>query len=146
MKKVKIACVQMRCVSDRTQNIKKAEKFIEEAAQNGANIVLLPELFERPYFCQERNYGYYKFAEETEKNAAVKALLPLSEKYKMVIPVSFTKKAATFCITRLPCLKTAKFWAYTAKRISPTTIIIRKNFISRRGIRALKPLKRLSAQ
>lgn len=50
MKKVKIACVQMRCVSDRTQNIKKAEKFIEEAAQNGANIVLLPELFERPYF------------------------------------------------------------------------------------------------
>ena len=47
---VKLACVQMKCSEEREQNIQKAEKFVREAVQNGANMVLLPELFERPYF------------------------------------------------------------------------------------------------
>ncbi len=92
MRKVKIAAVQMRCLANREENIEKAVKMTEKAAQNGANIVLLPELFERPYFCQERNYAYYGYAEEADKNAAIAALAPLSEKYKMVIPVSFYEK------------------------------------------------------
>ena len=89
MRKIKLACVQMRCSTDRNENIQKAASFVRDAAANGANIILLPELFERPYFCQERNYDYYACAEETGKNAAVLALLPLSAELKVVIPVSF---------------------------------------------------------
>lgn len=92
MRKIKLACVQMRCSTDRGENIKKAASFVREAAADGANVILLPELFERPYFCQERNYDYYAYAEETGKNAAVLALLPLSAELKFVIPVSFYEK------------------------------------------------------
>ena len=45
MKKVKIACVQMKCAADREQNINKAVSLIRQAAAEGAKIVLLPELF-----------------------------------------------------------------------------------------------------
>ena len=92
MRKIKLACVQMRCSTDRGENVQKAASFVRQAAANGANVILLPELFERPYFCQERNYDYYAYAEETGKNAAVRALLPLSAELKVVIPVSFYER------------------------------------------------------
>ena len=92
MRKIKLACVQMRCSTDRGENVQKAASFVRQAAADGANVILLPELFERPYFCQERNYDYYAYAEETGKNAAVRALLPLSAELKAVIPVSFYER------------------------------------------------------
>ncbi len=92
MKKVKIACVQMRCADKREENLEKAAKYVTDAARQGAGIILLPELFERPYFCQERNYDYYSFAEPVNENAAVKKFLELSKKLNVVIPVSFYER------------------------------------------------------
>lgn len=54
MRKVKVAAVQMRCTENVNENIANAEKLVREAAADGAQIILLPELFERQYFCQER--------------------------------------------------------------------------------------------
>ena len=93
MRNTKLACVQMQCACDRNENIKKAESYIIEAAENGANIVLLPELFERPYFCQERNYDFYSYAETAEQNRAVQTFLPLSKDRNLVIPVSFYERS-----------------------------------------------------
>ncbi len=93
MRNTKLACVQMQCACDRNENIKKAESYITEAAENGANIVLLPELFERPYFCQERNYDFYSYAETAEQNRAVQTFLPLSKDRNLVIPVSFYERS-----------------------------------------------------
>ena len=45
---------------------------MRKAAADGAQIILLPELFERQYFCQERQYEYYEFAKPVEENDAVK--------------------------------------------------------------------------
>ena len=53
MREVKVAAIQMSCGGQLEDNLKKAEKMVREAAEKGAQIVLLPELFERPYFCQE---------------------------------------------------------------------------------------------
>mgnify|MGYP001623936056 CR=1 FL=1 len=92
MSKVKIACVQMLCSADRMENIAKAEKSVCAAAQNGANIILLPELFERRYFCQERRYDYYDYAEPVEDNLAVQRLQKLSAELNVVLPVSFYEK------------------------------------------------------
>lgn len=108
MKKVKIACVQMKCASERKINIENAVKKVKEAAAAGANIILLPELFERPYFCQERRYEYYAYAESTEDNAAVKELLPLSEKLKVVIPVSFYEKSGNVLYNSVAVLDCGK--------------------------------------
>ena len=58
MRKVTVGAVQMRCSRRPEENIRRAEELVRKAAAQGAQIVLLPELFERPYFCQERRYEY----------------------------------------------------------------------------------------
>lgn len=92
MRKVKVACVQMHCSADRKENVDKAAAFTEEAARAGARLVLLPELFERPYFCQERRYEYYGYAEPTEENLAVRRMCELTKKLRVALPVSFYEK------------------------------------------------------
>ena len=89
---VKVACVQMQCCADRLKNIEKAENAVRTAAQQGAKVILLPELFERPYFCQERRYDYYEYAERTEDNLAVQRLQKLSAELNVTLPVSFYEK------------------------------------------------------
>lgn len=93
MRKVTVAAVQMKCSADRAENIEKAVEMAEKAATSGANVILLPELFERPYFCQERRYEYYDYAEKTEENAAVKRFREIAKKLGAVIPVSFYERA-----------------------------------------------------
>ena len=72
MRKVTIGTVQMKCSTVVSENIEKADAMVREAAGQGADIILLPELFERQYFCQERRYEYYEFAKEVNENDAVK--------------------------------------------------------------------------
>ena len=71
MRKVKYAGIQMRCVKNAAENIKTADRLVREAASKGAQIILLPELFENRYFCQERNYDSYLLAKPVEENDAV---------------------------------------------------------------------------
>ena len=66
-RKVKAAAIQMRCSNNVGDNIKKADEMTREAVKKGANIILLPELFERQYFCQERRYEYYAYAKAYKK-------------------------------------------------------------------------------
>ena len=92
MRKVKVSAVQMKCTTDVWENIANAEKFVRQAKEDGANIVLLPELFERQYFCQERRYDYYNFAKPTLENDAVKHFAKLAKELEIVIPVSFYER------------------------------------------------------
>ena len=71
MRKTTVAAIQMGCGSDVKENIEKASELIREAAAQGAQVILPPELFERPYFCQERRYEYYGYARTPEENDAV---------------------------------------------------------------------------
>ena len=72
MRNIKIAALQFSCCSQVQENIDKAETMVREAASNGANLILLPELFERPYFCQEKRYDYYDYALPLTENPAVR--------------------------------------------------------------------------
>ena len=92
MSKVKIAVVQMRCTEEREENIARAEEMVRRAAADGANIILLPELFETPYFCQQKNYDFYFLAERTGDNPAVKRFMQVAKETGTVIPVSFYEK------------------------------------------------------
>lgn len=89
MRRVKVSTIQMQMSKCLEDNLKKAEMMIREACANGANIILLPELFERQYFCQERRYEYYNYAKETLDNDAVKMALKLSGELNVLILVSF---------------------------------------------------------
>ena len=92
MKNVTVAAVQMYCNRSREENIEAAEKAVRRAAADGAQIVLLPELFETPYFCQERNYASYGLATSPEDNPAVQRLKKLAGELKVVLPVSFFER------------------------------------------------------
>lgn len=93
MRNVTAAAVQMQMEDSVEKNIKKADEMVREAAAKGADIVLLPELFERPYFCQERRYEYYDYALPTEENPAVNHFRKVAGELGMVIPVSFYERA-----------------------------------------------------
>lgn len=92
MRNVTLAAIQMSCTRNVAENIEKAEKMVIEAAGKGAQVILLPELFERQYFCQERRYEYYAFAKSIEENDAVKHFQELAKKLQVVLPISFYEK------------------------------------------------------
>lgn len=92
MRNVTVAAVQMKCSKSVEKNIAHAEELVRQAAAKGAEIVLLPELFERPYFCQERRYEYYEYAQTAAENPAVRHFSRVAAELGIVIPVSFYEK------------------------------------------------------
>ena len=93
MRKVVVAATQMACSWDREATLAKAEKLVREAAAKGANIVLLQELFETPYFCQRHDFEYMDLATTPEENPAVKRFQEVAKELDIVIPVSFFERA-----------------------------------------------------
>lgn len=93
MREVTVAAVQMKCCDDIKENIANAERLVRQAAGEGANVILLPELFERPYFCQERRYESYGFAKPAEENDAVKHFTRIAAELGVVLPISFYEQS-----------------------------------------------------
>lgn len=87
-----VAAVQMSCTASVEENIARADALVRRAAKEGAQIILLPELFERPYFCQERRYEYYDYALPCGDNPAVQHFAKLCAELDVVIPVSFYER------------------------------------------------------
>lgn len=92
MRKVTVAAIQMRCLNTPEENIKKADAMVRKAAADGAQIILLPELFERPYFCQERRYEYYDYATPLMENPAVLHFKEVARELSVVLPISFYER------------------------------------------------------
>lgn len=92
MRKVTIAAIQMRCSENVEENIQKADRMARKAAEAGANIILLPELFEHRYFCQERRYDYYAYAQSAEENRAVLHFQKVAAELGVVMPISFYER------------------------------------------------------
>ena len=92
MRNITVAAIQIQCSKIVEENIDKAEKMVREAAAKGAQVILLPELFEREYFCQQRRYDFYKYALPADENPAVLAAKKLAKELSVVLPVSFYEK------------------------------------------------------
>lgn len=92
MRNVKVAATQMSCSSNIDENISKAETLVREAAAQGAQIILLQELFETPYFCQKEKADYYAYATELEHNKAVNHFKAVAKELQVVLPISFYEK------------------------------------------------------
>src|SRR5947209_7716037 len=58
-----VGLIQMRCVADLEANLENAISGIRKAAQAGAQIICLPELFRSPYFCQRQDPALFDLAE-----------------------------------------------------------------------------------
>lgn len=92
MRKVVVAATQMSCSKDIDENIKKADELVRSAATRGAQIVLLQELFETPYFCQVEDINYYSYAKELEENKAIQHFKVVAKELKVVLPISFYER------------------------------------------------------
>ncbi len=92
MSETTVAAIQMKMTGNPAENLARAEALVREAAKKGANIALLPELFERPYFCQQRRYDFLDFALPVTNNPAVLRMRQLAAELGVVIPVSFYER------------------------------------------------------
>lgn len=90
---VTVAATQMACTWDIPGNIARAESLVRKAAAKGANIVLIQELFEAPYFCQDQIGEFFDMAKPFENNPLIGHFSRLAAELNVVLPVSFFEKA-----------------------------------------------------
>ena len=90
---VTVAATQMACSWDRQANIANADRLVREAAAKGAQIILIQELFETPYFCQKPNPQYLQLATPVEQNPAIQHFQKLAAELQVVLPISFFELA-----------------------------------------------------
>lgn len=93
MRQLGVAVTQMACTGDRAENIRRACALVEEAASRGAQVVLLQELFETPYFCIDINPAFREEATTVAANPAIAKIRPLAARLDVVVPVSFYERA-----------------------------------------------------
>jgi N-carbamoylputrescine amidase len=92
-RRVTIAATQFACGWDRAANIATAERLVREAAAGGAQVVLLQELFETPYFCIEQDARHLRLATTLAGNPAVRRMREVARELEVVLPVSFFERA-----------------------------------------------------
>ncbi|HWT76352.1 MAG TPA: N-carbamoylputrescine amidase [Mobilitalea sp.] len=92
MRLVKVSATQMSCTDCIDDNIKKAERLVRQAAAQGAQIILIQELFETLYFCQKEKPEYYNYATEAEQNKAILHFKKVAKELGVVLPISFYEK------------------------------------------------------
>jgi N-carbamoylputrescine amidase len=92
-REVTVAATQMSCGWDRDANLERAEALVREAAAGGAQVILLPELFETPYFCIEQDSRHLRLATTLQDNPAVRRFCAIARELRVVLPISFFEHA-----------------------------------------------------
>ena len=128
MRKLTVAAVQMSCSVNPEESIKKAEGLVMEAVNKGAKLILLPELFERQYFCQERRYDYYEFATPVMENEAVKHFIDVSRKTGTVLPISIYEKDGNVLYNTVAMLDSGNFLGIYRKTHIPDDHFYQEKF------------------
>jgi N-carbamoylputrescine amidase len=92
-RRVTVAVTQMACGPDATANADRAEALVRAAAAQGADVVLLQELFETPYFCKAERREHFALALPFEGNPLVGRFAALARELGVVLPLSFFERA-----------------------------------------------------
>jgi len=90
---VKVCAIQMKMGQDKLANIVRAEQLVRRASKNGAQIILLPELFEGLYFCKDMDTKYFSWARPREDNPLIEHFAGLAKELNVVILVSYFEKS-----------------------------------------------------
>jgi N-carbamoylputrescine amidase len=93
MRNVTFAATQTACTWDREANVATAERLVRHAAREGAQIILLQELFETPYFCQDQKQEYFALAAPADDHPVLRRMSALAAELEVVLPVSFFERA-----------------------------------------------------
>jgi N-carbamoylputrescine amidase len=90
---VTVACTQMACSWDLAENLDRAERLVKKAADQGAQIVLLQELFATPYFCIDVQEQHFDLAQPLQGNPLTERFQELAQAFELVLPISFFERA-----------------------------------------------------
>ncbi len=93
MSQVTVAATQFACGPDFQENWKQAEALVRQAAQEGAQVILLQELFEGPYFCKDQDPAYFQWAQTREESELLQHFSALAAELKVVLPISFFERS-----------------------------------------------------
>jgi len=93
MSELVFAATQMACDWDTAANLDRAEQLVRESAAAGAQVVLLQELFETPYFCKDENEDYLSLARPLEGNPVLERFQALAAELEVVLPFSFFERS-----------------------------------------------------
>jgi N-carbamoylputrescine amidase len=89
---IAVAATQFACDWDTARNLERAERHVREAAARGAQIILLPELFETPYFCIEQDSRHLALARTVDESIPVQRFRDVARELGVVLPVSFFER------------------------------------------------------
>lgn len=93
MRFVTVAATQFACSWDLPANADRAEALVRQAAAQGAEVVLIQELFAAPYFCIEQHPRYFDLAQPADHHPLIARFSALAKELGVVIPVSFFERA-----------------------------------------------------
>ena len=93
MREVTVAATQMACSNETDKNVSNAEKLVRQAASEGAQIILIQELFESQYICRDQKEELFELSKPFENHPTIKKFSELAKELKVVLPVSFFEKA-----------------------------------------------------
>lgn len=88
-----VGAIQCPLGDDRATNVARVLHWIREAAGQGAQVILPPELFEGPYFCKTEDQVWFDEARPLAGNATIAAVSALCRELNVVVPVSFFERA-----------------------------------------------------
>ncbi|MCG8465002.1 MAG: N-carbamoylputrescine amidase [Xanthomonadales bacterium] len=92
MREISVAATQMACTWDIEANVQRAESLVDQAAAQGAQLVLLQELFEAPYFCKDQKAEYFSLAKPAANHPLIQRFAKLAKKLQVVLPLSFFER------------------------------------------------------
>ena len=91
--KVTLAATQFHCVEDPAANLDRAETLVRDAARRGAQVILLQELFETPYFCKDHLASHFDLARPIADSPVISRFQALAEELSIVLPLSVFERA-----------------------------------------------------
>jgi N-carbamoylputrescine amidase len=89
---ITIAALQLPLSGSEAENIDAVSDLIRQAAAQGAQVVLPPELFSGPYFCKTQVEAHFALARPTPEHPSVRAMAKLAKQLGVAIPTSFFER------------------------------------------------------
>ena len=99
---VTLTALQTHHSWDAEDNVARVIGLVEQAAAQGAQVILPSELFESPYFPKTPTQRYRDLAKPAEGHPLIQRFSELAARLEVVVPVSFYRRQKVRCITRPP--------------------------------------------
>lgn len=101
MHNIRVAAIQMRVSNNVGSNVESAVSLVKRAANERAQIVVLPELFSYPYFCKDQDPSWLQYARPAKGNSLLDTFRALARECSVILPISFFERVGNTCFNSI---------------------------------------------